>query len=512
MDLHRPRTRGRPHRVRQGGCVLLLGALLTGCARTSEPLRIVFEDDVRTLDPHHHNDVVAWSLLANFFDAVVRFDPEMQLRPALATGWEALAPTHLRLYLRPNVRFHDGSWLTADDVAASLVRARDDPGSRIRHLLEGVTEVTAVDELSVDVHTSGGSPTLLNRLALVFVMPAREASRREIVAPVGTAAYRFVRRRSNGVIEAKAFDGWRGRPAIPEVEFSFIPDEGERARLILTGQADLALRLSPSVAETVGRRPGRTVIAQPRTAVQLLEFNPTNAAGSTARALADPRVRRALLYAIDRQRLVNVAFRGSGGVATQYVHPVVFGFDPAIAEVPHEPQVAADLLRQAGVAPGELELGLGFGAASAELAALLAEDLTRLGVRVRLLQLSFRELIDRASTPQVNARLYGRLCTTGDAAELFNATFHSPLADGTYGGENFTGYADAETDALLEAASREMEPRRRLALLQRAQRRVLEALPILPLTLSWSQTGVRRGIDFTPRHDQWLDVASISRR
>ncbi len=490
----------------------MISALVAGCARAPEPLRIVFENDLRTLDPHHHNDVVAWSLLANFYDGVARFDPEMRLQPALATGWEALSPEHLRIHLRSEVRFHDGSRLTAEDVVASLLRARDDPASRIRHLLEGVHAVTAVDPLTVDVHTLRGSPTLLNRLALVFVLPARDAAQVEITIPMGTGPYRFEARRSDGVVAAEAFDGWRGRPPIAKVEFSFIPDEGERARRLLTGQADVAVRLSPGTAETVARRPGRRLIVQPRTAVQMLELNPGNAAGTTARALADPRVRRALLLATDRQRFVNVAFRGNGAVATQYVHPVVFGFDPAIAEVPHDPPRAAELLRQAGVVPGELELGLGFGTASADLAALLAEDLTRLGVRVQLHQLSFKELMDRAGTPRISARIYGRLCTTGDAAELFNAAFHSPLPDGTYGSENFTGYADAETDSLLEAASRELDPQRRLALLHRAQRRVLEALPILPLTLSWSQTGVRQGLEFTPRHDQWLDVASISRR
>jgi ABC-type transport system substrate-binding protein len=81
--------------------------------------------------------------------------------------------------------------------------------------------------------------------------------------------------------------------------------------------------------------------------------------------------------------------------------------------------------------------------------------------------------------------------------------------DGSFGSENFTGYADASTDALLEAASREMDPHRRLLLLQEAQRRVLEALPVLPLTVSWTQTGIRDGLLFTPRHDQGLDVASF---
>lgn len=509
MYRHRRSSSARPTWVRHGGCALVVTALLAGCGRSPAPFRIAFEDDVRTLDPHHHNDVVAWSLLSNFFDAVVRFDPEMRLGPGLATHWEYVTSDHLRLYLRPHVGFHDGSPLTAADVAASLLRARDDPASRIRHLLEGVRSVTAFDDLTLDVHTASGSPTLLNRLALVFVVPGSQASRPEITTPVGSGPYRFVRQRGDGTVEAQAFEGWRGRPAIATVEFAFLPDDGDRARRLLTGKADLAVRLSPGAADAIRRRPGQRLTAQPRTAVQIIELNPEHASGATRRALADVRVRRAVLAATDRQRYVNVAFWGSGAVASQYVHPVVFGFDPAVAEIPYDPQQAAALLQQAGVAPGEIELGLGFGSASADLAALVAEDLTRLGVRVHLHQLPFRELIDRPATPQVTMRLFGRMCTTGDAAELFNAAFHSPLADGSYGNENFTGYADPETDALLEAASREMDPQRRLVRLQLAQRRVLEALPILPLTLSWTQVGAREGLEFTPRHDGWLDVASF---
>lgn len=512
MERQPSRSAARRSRARWGGCLLIASSVVGGCARAPEPLRIAFEADVRTLDPHRHNDVVAWSLLSNFFDALVRFDAEMRLQPALATRWEYLAPDHLRLHLRPDARFHDDSPLTAHDVAASLLRARDDPASRIRHLLEGVQGVVVPNGRTVDVHTTGGSPVLLNHLALVFVVPAKQDPHTEITLPVGSGPYRFVALRREGVIEAHAFAGWRGRPTIEKVEFAFIPDDGERARRVLVGEADLAVRLSPAAAEAVARRVGRRVIAQPRTTVQLLELNPDHASGRTRTALTDPRVRRALLIATNRSRYVNIAFRGNGAVSSQYVHPVVFGFDPALAEDAYDPRQALALLEQAGVRPGELELALGFGHASAELAALIAEDFQQLGIRVNLHQLLLKELIDRSATPQVNLRLFGRACITGDAAEFFNAAFHSPRPDGSFGNENFTGYADSLTDALLEAASREMDPHKRLLLLHQAQRRVLAALPVLPLTLSWTQAGVREGLEFTPRHDQWLDVASFRRR
>lgn len=509
MNRKPPRFHTWPWGLRFGAPILLLAALLGGCTASPAPLRIAFEEDLRTLDPHQHNEVITWSLLSNFFDALTRFDPEMHLQPALATHWEYVAPDHLRLYLRPDVRFHDGSPLTAADVGASLLRARDDPRSRIRHLLEGVRGVQTVGGGTVDILTTGASPTLPSRLALVFITPRTHAVLSEITAPVGSGAYRFVRRHSDGVIEAQAFAGWRGHPAVQRLEFSFVPDDGERLRRLLAGTTDVAVRLSPAAVDAVERRPGKRVVIQPRTAVQFLELNPAHASGSTRRALEDVRVRQALLAATNRQRYVNVAYRGEGAVATQYVHPVVFGFDPTVREAPFDPHRAVMLLAQAGVAAGELELNLGFGSASADLATLVAEDLTRLGVRLRTHLLPFPELMDRTASSHISLRLYGRMCTTGDAGELFDAAFHSRQADGSYGHENFSGYADPTTDLLLEAANRELHPQRRLHLLQTAQRRVLEALPILPLILTGSQTGIREGIEFTPRHDQWLDVASF---
>ena len=104
---------------------------------------------------------------------------------------------------------------------------------------------------------------------------------------------------------------------------------------------------------------------------------------------------------------------------------------------------------------------------------------------------------------------YGQACTTGDASEFLDSSVHTRDAEQGLGIENYSGTSDPETDALLEAADREFDPGRRLVLLQQAQRRVLDALPILPLTVRSEFVGVSARVDVPVRYDGWLWVAGF---
>ena len=61
-----------------------------------------------TLDPHHHDDMVTWAVLCNFYEGLVSFSADMKIEPALAESWENVDPTHWRFHLRHDVRFHRG--------------------------------------------------------------------------------------------------------------------------------------------------------------------------------------------------------------------------------------------------------------------------------------------------------------------------------------------------------------------------------------------------------------------
>jgi peptide/nickel transport system substrate-binding protein len=503
-------TRG-PGRARWRRRLLVAALLCVGCGAFRHPRTITvgFDRVPGTLDPQHHNELVGWSLLCNFYDALVRFSPEMKIQPSLATSWVQLDPTHVRFTLRRGVRFSNGEPFTAADVAATFERGLRDPQSKIRHHLVGITHVTAESDTSLLIETSAPAPTLVNRLAFLFVIPRSQTGQAEITNPIGTGPYRLVRREPDGSLLAEAWRSWWGKPAISRVRFRFLEDERTRTEVFAGGTLDVADDLAYNRIAELQTRPGLRVRSQPSLVVQLLVINPGAASGQARRALADLRVRRAMLLAIDRQGLVDRAQRGNGAVATQYVHPVVFGFDPSLAPAPFDPEEARRLLAAAGFAGG-FRVDFAHGSVPPAYVAEIVQDLGRIGIRLHPVQFSLRELLQRAQAHEFALATYGRACTTADASEFLDSSIHSLDEARGLGLEDFSSYHDAETDALLEAADSELDRGRRLALLQQAQRRVLDQLPILPLTLRSEFLGTRSRVDVPARYDGWLWVAGFT--
>jgi peptide/nickel transport system substrate-binding protein len=470
-------------------------------------LVVAFDDVPGTLDPHRHNESVVWSVLCNFYDALVGTTADMRLAPALAVSWRQEAPTEWRLALREGVRFSNGKPFTSADVVASFGRAATHPRSGIRHLLSGIAEVRADGGLAVAVTTRAPSPDLLNRLAFLLIVPRDDAAAEDLAEPVGTGPYRFVARGTDGSVEARGWRSWRGSPAIGRVRMEFYP--GARSGSLsglLTGKIDVVAVVEDEDLASVEERPGLRLEPQPRLAVQLLAVASRAASGEAGRALADARVRRALLLALNRQAWVRRVFRGNATVAGQYVHPVVLGYDPGVQPLPYDPEEARRLLAEAGFGTG-FDVQLGHGAGVPSVIAAIQEDLARVNVRVHPHEAPFSDLVRLARTGEVPLFYYAWACNTGDASDFLNSSLHTRDESRGLGAENYTGFSDPEVDALLAAAESEMAPARRLELLQRAQRRALEALPVLPLTVRWSFVGVSDRVNIVTRHDRRLWVA-----
>ncbi len=469
---------------------------------------IALRSGIGTLDPHAHDEVMAWSLLCNFYDALVRFSPTAELEPALATSWEPVDARTVLFHLRRGVRFHDGTPFGAEDVAASFRRAVAHPSGRIRHYLVGIEEVRAEGEDAVLVRSAAASPTLVQRLSFLFIVPRSQEKVPEIQKPVGTGPYRFAGRDRRGGVTGVRAATWHRRPAIRLVRFVGIDDDNERTRRFTSGQVDVAVALPDRLAGEVGRTPGKRLVVQPVMAVRLLAIMPAAAEGAARAALSEARVRRAMLAAIDRQRLADEVYGGHATVATQYVHPVVFGYDPTLRPVPYDPAEARRLLGEAGFAQG-FEVALGHGYIPEEVVALLVENLRAVGIRVRPFGMPFSALQAHAAAGGVPLMIYSRSCMSGDASDFLNSTIHTPDPAHGFGGENYHGFSDPVVDSLIESAESAQDRAQRLELLQHAQRRALEGLPVLPLVVQWEHVGVSDRLEVVIRHDGWLWCAAF---
>ncbi|HET9653560.1 MAG TPA: ABC transporter substrate-binding protein, partial [Usitatibacter sp.] len=158
---------------------IALAAVLPLHAKT---LRFSSQGDITTLDPHANNEGFTNAYLDGVYEPLVTRGKDLKVEPCLALSWQTLNPTTTRFKLRPNVKFHDGTPLTADDVVFSIQRALSDT-SNFKPYLAGVKEARKVDDLTVDVVTEGPAPVLLPQLTEVRIMSRAWSTAHNVTKP-----------------------------------------------------------------------------------------------------------------------------------------------------------------------------------------------------------------------------------------------------------------------------------------------------------------------------------------
>src|SRR6187551_316564 len=150
---------------------LLALAVFVAPARAAD-LRIALSSEPNSLDPHFHALAPNNNLNAHIFEALTRFDSDSRLVPALAESWRLVDETTWEFKLRKGVKFHDGSDLTAEDVAWSLDRPAtitNSPGSFALYTKQIIAK-QIVDPWTIRSKTAAPYPLMLNDLSAVFIV------------------------------------------------------------------------------------------------------------------------------------------------------------------------------------------------------------------------------------------------------------------------------------------------------------------------------------------------------
>src|ERR1700674_3421032 len=120
---------GNPMRFTRLVLTALAVAALAIAPVQAVTLRWAAQNDILTFDPHSQNHATTITMLIHVYEPLVRYDKKFQVEPALATSWQQMTPTQWRFNLRKNVKFHDGSPFTADDVVFSYERIKQPQGT-----------------------------------------------------------------------------------------------------------------------------------------------------------------------------------------------------------------------------------------------------------------------------------------------------------------------------------------------------------------------------------------------
>ena len=134
--------------------LLLTAVLLFGFSSAgANTIKWSMAGDSLTLDPHAQNEGPTTQVSRQVYEALVTRGLDMQIGPQLATKWKAVDATTWYFFLREDVKFHDGSYMTSEDVVFSIIRAQQ-PTSDFKEYISSISSVKAIDKYTCLLYTS----------------------------------------------------------------------------------------------------------------------------------------------------------------------------------------------------------------------------------------------------------------------------------------------------------------------------------------------------------------------
>ena len=334
--------------------VLLGGAALA--AATARPGRAVAQarkgeivaglsERMLTLDPANHYSISATSVLRHVYDPLVEVTNDSKFVACLAESWAPVNNTTWRFALRKGVKFHDGTPFTADSVIYSLTRVRDNKKLIKAFVYSDIEDVKKDGDFTVLVSTKRPFGSLPAHLTMLGMLPQTAAANEDAFfqKPVGTGPFKFGGWTHGEQITLLANDAY-WKPGIPKVEkvtFRFIPELSTRVAGIRSGELHVIDRVWPDNVQTLRSTPGVRVLDTPAIEAQRWIFQLAKEPGK------DPRVRKAISLAIDRNVIIKDLLLG-------YARPVVSPIPPGLightnlGQKPYDPAKAKQLLKEAG--------------------------------------------------------------------------------------------------------------------------------------------------------------------
>ena len=293
---------------------------------------------------NHHRDVLTRETL-------VALGADGRTSPRVLESWNVSADgLTWRLTIRRGIRFHDGTAVTAGDLAPRLRSGL--MAAQLKKIAS--VDVEGNDAIIIRLHERWAfMPEDLGQATAVRTVVERDDEGKIIrQQSFGTGAYTVAEESVERLLLREFPNHYRGNPGVSEIEVKLFPDQRNAWSALMRDEIDVLYEVSRDSLDFVRSELSINVATFPRAYVYVLGFN------SRLPQLRSPAVRQAINRAIDRQAFVNLALSGEGEPATGHVWPQHWAFDPSVAPPAHNAREAARMLAGAGLtlseAPGRM--------------------------------------------------------------------------------------------------------------------------------------------------------------
>ena len=463
------------------------GASASGDAAQGEAADSEYKDtlvfamntDVQSMDPQIQNDTTSEQVVKMLYNTLLKFEDDGTVVGDLAESWSVSEDKLTWTFnLKQGVKFHNGKELTSADVKATFDRAlnAEAGGLRTTEIIKMFASVEAPDPYTVTITTDapyGPMESLMCNMSL-GIMDADYIEQYGLDLGTsaegenGTGPFKVVSWERDQEIVVERFDDYFGTPAkLQTVVYTIIPEAASRVIALETGEVDVIDKpTDEDLARLEADTENFTVLRKPTISQRLFRF------GCNDPIISNTKVRQAIVYAIDRQAIIDALFTGSGYPSTAPLAPVTFGYSD-LGEIEQDLELAKSLLAEAGYPDGfdtkiitteRYQNGI-------ELAEIISQQLAEIGINAEIEVWEWSAL--SASWNGITADEFDQpIFIMGAGPSMRDAdgglrglytTSETGLNDRNYG-----FYSNAEVDALIEQGMQETDQQKRVEIYKEA--------------------------------------------
>jgi peptide/nickel transport system substrate-binding protein len=487
---------------------LMLGLMLSFGVQ-AKTLRLAYDADPVSLDPHEQLSGGTLQFSHMVFDPLVRWDKSMKFEPRLAESWERLDEYTVRFKLRKGVKFHSGNMLTSKDVLFTFNRLKESPD--FKGLFQPFKALNIIDDYTFDLVTEKPYPLVMHMATYIFPMDsafysgnddkgnpkAMQKKHGDTYASThasGTGPFIVTSRQQGVKVEFERFkDYWdKSSPGnVDKIVMTPIKEAPTRVAALLSGDVDFIAPVPPTDLQRIGKNPKVDLITMSGTRIITFQMNEERVP-----AFKDKRVRQAIVYAINNVGIVDKIMRGFATAAAQQSPKGYIGYVDSL-KPRYDLAKAKQLMKDAGyekgfsvtmMAPNNRYVN------DAKIAEAVASMLAKINVKVDLTTMPKAQYWPKFDERAADIMMIGWHADTEDSANFTEFLTMCPDKETGYGQYNSGNYCNKKVDEAILASQGETNEAKRAELLQSVEKMLYDDAAFVPLhwqNLAWA---ARKGV------------------